>query len=393
MIHTNLVTPKTSYRYMIVTDNDIPTSDNGLVMPYVTHLTKTDNQTVPRVIQNFFMGYLGVNAGQALQMFESVKMGYGVIAKTGWGDELSHMYKCIDIALRTQCYLRVLQGPNVSYGGCVLFGGMYTIRHGDREFQSVDRPTLVQALKKASPHHAALIDILVLAGKTTAEATVVASTIFKMTELSFTIRSLALTEVAKLEITKKAQLLNFSNSDYLTPTSYNVSRVFNAINNSAVSDHSFPLHPDAILYTERAYRLLGAFGVTAPSFRVVGGKKMSLEGLFQVPEIKDGERTLRNVSKIGYYMVPLKVAIEDFRTMKEEKSILNPFGNPIGNRVSTNSVVRSVEKEAMMSVLSSIRNAVGASAEVSQASKRKAQQEEEGSEAIKKARTDLFSFT
>jgi hypothetical protein len=166
---------------------------------------------------------------------------------------------------------------------------------------------------------------------------------------------------------KKANLLAFPNSqgEFLNATAHNIANVFSAIGDQAIPESNFPLHPDAITSSDRTERLLSAFGVEIPCFRVPGGKSMSLEGKFSVRDRgSDGKPEDRDIHTIGAVLLPLDRAFANFKEMKDTKKVLNPFGSKLAGQASANSRVKKWERDSGDSVIVALRKAVGASANV-----------------------------
>jgi hypothetical protein len=166
-------------------------------------------------------------------------------------------------------------------------------------------------------------------------------------------------------IIEKAYFLSFHNDlEFFYPNSHNIAKVLKAIADDSLIETNFPLHPEAITSADRTYRLLSAFGMDVPTFIVPGGKKMSLEGNFTVPD-RDakGDATVKDVHKIAVAFTDLKQAFIDFNTVKASKEIQNPFGNKglsNSNAYTNTGLLSRFEKDHAQDILVALREAVGA---------------------------------
>jgi hypothetical protein len=338
----------------------------GMSLPFSSALTKSDYAVIPRVIQRYFLGCLGVSSDLARMEFDEVKSSWGNLAKTKWGDELAHMYRGIEIALDAQATLRVVRTNQNVYRGLILYGGMFELHSQGKVYIPVPRDELIQELVMSNPHASALnfiYDCIIypdVAGRNAAKA---AATSIRDINLQIITQGYAVSR--REEVLKRAHLLTFptAQGNFLIPTAFNIGNVFTAIGDPSISELAFPLHPDAITSGNRTERLLSSFGVDIPVFMVPGGKKMSLEGKFSVRERNTkGEPEDRDIHTVGAILLPLKDAYPAFTKMKEGKHILNPFGARLSTQASSSSRIKKYEKESGDTVISALRKAVGASA-------------------------------
>lgn len=381
MFHCNLTTPMATYNYHVQGNAGLSRNMTGLSLPYVEQLAKPDYGIVPRVIERYFLGTLGLNAELAKAEFDEIKASWGNICKTSWGDQLAHMYRSIELALEAQGSIRVVETSLHTYKGTIIYGGMYEFHTRDKIYKAVPHAELIVELAASNPHVSSLTFIY------DSIAYPDATTRLNMTNAARSIRDVnrelttrGFLQAREEEIIRKAHLLSFpGQSDYFAVTAYNIEKVFQAMGNATISEADFPLHPDAVTSTKRDERLLSAFGSEVPSFRVPGGKKMSLSGNFAVKMREaNGKMELKDVHAIGAILVPLAKGYQDYIAMKNDQEILNPFGSRLANQASSSSIVKKWEKDTCTTVVAALRSAVGASANVpaNENKKRKADDDE-----------------
>jgi hypothetical protein len=393
LIHSNLITPFETYNYIMSADPHVPTAYTGVVFPYVEELSDIDYSIVGRVFTRYFAGQFGTDRHSAMQALDSIKTGWGVICKTVWGSEIAHLLRVIEICFEVQGHVRCYVNPTGQYSGAVIFGGLFTLKIGDKVIEPYGRDQIVAGINNSTPHVAALDFIFAqMYFGTHDERTASKQTVRTVRDVAFLIRSKGVVEAQRSEIVKRAYHLKFkSEPGYLTPTAFNISRVLNAINDLSFPESEFSLHPEALFAASRAERLLSAFGIECPSFVVPGGKKMSLEDSFKVKDRgADGNVTQREVHKISVALVSFKKAVDDFELVKKEKVVFNPFGNQLGSRSSTDKMTKSFEKDSADQIITALRSAVGAVQKAESAGKRKDREGEDGDDEERAKRNKFF---
>jgi hypothetical protein len=363
VIHGNVFTDPMAFDYNVHTAANLPAQHSGLIFPYIPALQRPDPNTVPYVIETFFIGLLGRNREEANEELNNIRSSWGNLVDTEWGHILTHVYFMVKICLMTQTTMRIMLGNGDEYAGVVLLGGEFSIFMRDQEYKPVNAADLASEFPKASPHDSALIKLFGLmffADQGQRDAAMI--TVNSIGDIAHLINSHPIPEPAKAEALRAAMNLRFSNSDYLPSNAYNISRVFRAIQDSTIGLGGFPRHPSTLFEQERRYILLSSFGAFVPSFNVPGGKIMKLENAFEVEDRSaKGVASKRTVTKIALLNVPLAQGKKDLDDMIKDKTIKNPFGNALGNRISTQSVVRTFEGKSAQEIISSLRAMVGVS--------------------------------
>lgn len=371
----NLPFPFDEYDYTISSPEDVPTGYDALFLAFVPQLAKEDQAVVPAFIETFLLRALGSDGSDCLDTLERIRSDWGTVRNTEYGKSLAHLFGCLRIALEGQLVVRPFIS-NRTYYGCVLLGGGYTLTVGGRQWTSQPRDLVVNAMREHMPSTAAWSKIrgmLLDDGFEEDDLNAIRST---RDLYDLALKNMSTTAASTREcMLKEGRKLQFSGDQYLAPTVTNILQVIEAFMTEEEGD--LPLHPMA-LTSDLLTRCLSAFGNTAPSFLVPGGKRMELSSSFAVNVKKGGGVTeTKSVSKIAAYLVDLPRAVEDWKKMMDDGAILNPFGNAV-TRASTTSIVKVYERDAATMILSSLRSFCGVVLEDGGRGKRKAADDNAG---------------
>lgn len=94
----------------------------GKILKFETKLALPDSNIIADTIGRRFLTLLGVTRNEQFENLRELKSGIGALRLTEVGDELSHLYKSIDIALECQSGCVPFFSSHF-YEGCVLMGG------------------------------------------------------------------------------------------------------------------------------------------------------------------------------------------------------------------------------------------------------------------------------
>lgn len=360
VIHSNSIVAFDKVQYTIKAPSEIPADVKGFIFPFVDELALPDYSTPIAVINKYFKGLLGDTADEAEDAFNRLRSAWAVIAITPWGNELAHMFWCLDVAFTAGALLRVMSTSTDRYTGCLVLGSGYAISFDGQESRvPLPRDTLVTEFGSASPHDAALTFIFSqIYYASDAERLADKELCSSVHDVREKIQERGAKESQREAIVKMSMFLEFGVQNHpLAPTPFNISKVLFAVSDSTLSEREFPLHPSALLESDRVARLWSAFGSTAPSFQVPGGRQMPLDRPFEVPE-KGKDKTTRTVNKIGFILKPLKEAIVDLhKVIDDTKSVLNPHGSSIMARSSSGSLIKKAEGAQCELILGALRRA------------------------------------
>lgn len=289
----------------------IPNAD-GLFFPYVKDLSVSDNLTVPNVVIHYMCKSLGSNVQEIVQVIGMLKSAWGLIKETDFGHEISHMYKCIDIALKSQAAVFPIF-TNGIYEGTVIWGTGHYIGLHNKVYRPLAYKELLEEISDKSMHSSALREIINLCGS---DANNAISGCKSIRELAKVVQGLELTEVSKTQIVKAAHKLCYTNKYWSSVHRY-VCQMLDLLTNwdSEGVDADIPMHPSKIFSTNREEVVLSAFGHQAPTFLIPNGQNIALQ--------ED-----RNPPKHFHVrMVELNKAIVDMRYVIENRTITNNNSN------------------------------------------------------------------
>lgn len=350
----NLPTTPATCNYVMTVAN-LPTNLEGLYFPFSLHLAREDQLTIPHVVRDKFFGCLGSDEEDADIFYGELCSDWGTVRNSDIGHMLSHLFKIIDMAVESGA-LVTLRVEDSVYKGAFLLGGGFSVRdHDGNLVDPVNHTELRTAIERSDPAVRAfneLKTVLATAGMPANEP------VQGYRRLRTILDGLNTTEAVRekvLELAPRAALPE----PYLAPTSGDVIRVLKAISDPTITEADFPLHPSMLFETVRWKRLLSAFGGHSISFRVPGGRKMSLEDTFSsMVRGRSGEKETKDVTKLALVVVPLSTAIEDWTSTLRDRAILNPYGNE-RTRASTSLIVKTMEKQDCLDIVGELRRCCG----------------------------------
>jgi hypothetical protein len=313
---------------------------SGLLFSYEPGLAKFDRSTVLYVIKKYFYAGLADDLEDCVEEFENLKIAWGNITNSSFANQMSHLYKCIDIALTMQCCPIVMMSAGV-YEGVFMWGGGFQLHILGRTFDPAPQDEVLKAMRRMNRHSNALWDILQLIPIASDDRQQCFRTYRNIWKLKERIDAHGVGNTANRDtVLARAVDLQFPDNKFYDPTAFNIDLVLSFISDPLKDITQLSgLHPSLLFHTDRLSLALGSFGASAPSFRVPGGKEMSLTSSFRVTSAqikKDkGPQGHRDVTKIACIMQPLEIAIAHMKIIMELKTVLNPFGNAVVNASSS----------------------------------------------------------
>lgn len=374
------------FEYTVKGPGDLPAATDGMLFPYVAELALPDRETITTFLYNHLFYAFGADAEDAQAAFLEFKSNWGSVAGTTWEGELSHAFFVLEVALQAQSTVRVMVDNAGRYQGSLILGGEFTVALPGGSYTPISSADLKATLPRATPHLLALTNIFNAIGFPTAEERTQKREACKsIHDIRAAIVRSAVVEMRIQDVRDALHLVSFPNDQaYLAPTAHNISTIFEAMTDLSTSERKFPIYPPMVIEADRRLRLLSAFGPTAPSFRVPGGKEMKLDVAFSATRRgAGGKQETVAVSKVACILKPVRDAYNDLQTVFTSRAILNPYGSTVVNRISSQSLLRTFESDSAKMILESLRAVSGITglmvAGSSQSSKRKADEADDGS--------------
>jgi hypothetical protein len=360
---------------------------------YSEALSKFDHRTVITVIRDYFFGCLGEDVEEAEEMFASLQSGWGNVAKTEAGNEFAHMFKMIEISLKTQTRFVPVFGEK--YTGGFLFGNGYSLIINNEPVTITEASKFNDMLIHTDQHLSTLASILKKINFASDDDRIGHFTTCKrMWDLKVLLEGLSLNGGSSQQdsVLKLAKTLNFQNDRPYKVTAHNIAEVLSFISDPSKDLATLPyLHHTQLFSNNRMHIARSAFGHTAPSFRIAGGKVMSLLRPFTITARngKSKGEEERTITKIGAQVVPLDLAIRHLQEVVDKKEILNPFANA-RTHLSDDHIHKAFEKESCSTLVAALRKVAGATVMDAGGSSRKRGNDESGPSGRKKAKLTDF---
>jgi hypothetical protein len=327
-----------------VSDQGAGIPSGGLLFKFEPQLASPDVNYIGDVLGRRFIQCLGDSSDEQFELLSELKSGLSSLQLTRVGDELAHLYRCLDIAI--DCHagcIPIFDG--LRYEGAYIGGGPgATIFHNGAtsSYQSVE--TLKQDYLMFSTHSSNLAAILkLLPQEETEEGEIVEVT--GMVELRRRCLSADLSQAKREEIVRRAAHLDFG----LEPWVINPSRIRDCC--TLISNLSFLLnwvHPIgrlSLFSTDPVLVALSCFGEkTCPSWDIPNGTPCSLKKANPpVPPASVSKKgSTGSISDAGWVMVvrqtTLPASVEEFRSMAtslQYRSSSSVLARKVGHRVFT----------------------------------------------------------
>jgi hypothetical protein len=374
------VPPQPAAEIIYIRDIDHLPPGSGLYAPYYADLHHHDNEMVPRVIDDYINGCLGEDEQECTFMSNTLRGYWGVFSKTDAGLEMSHLARCIDIALRTQARAIPYFCSSKGYAGCFVMGAGFEVTVGEIVRVPQRFTDLLDGFRAANTHERAIRTIVHMTGGVAYWADKSPNTMAGFRRYLLASPHLRVTD--QDAIVQAARLLEFKEE----PLKANATDVIRALSLLVSADpipDDFPIHYTKIVTVDRTEVIWSGFGHFAPTFKVPGGRLTDLstmETSNTTQLTKGGVKERLDVKRIGMKMIPLDLAIADLQWVKENKKIMSPFLTPgRKEKMSTEHFTRFIQAEGYNDVVGLLRKLSGTSAgSIYAGTKRKMEDASEG---------------
>jgi hypothetical protein len=314
----------------------------GLWFPYISELALFDTETVPKVIDRWFLSSLAGETGDCVRMMGKVRSDFGLLGKTEWGKGMTHAFKCLDICIRAQGRLRIVMDNDV-YLGCCIMGSNFLVEINGIDYRPGSGENLRDAVMLSGSNRIILRQIAKMC-KAVEDSF---DNITGMWELRASISESGGCPVgSQKEIERIAMQLRFPEDKQWKPVVFDISKACAYVADGRPigeydRDAGFPITAGSLFSNDKLRVIWSCFGYTAPSFRIPGGASFDLTTPANFITKKTGAFSRQStetlvVSKISLRMVALDQAVNDMETMIRDKQALNPFALPNMKRSAAN---------------------------------------------------------
>jgi len=343
-----MATPShTSLRSWGSIDN-LPSSHYGVFAPYLNDLSSEDHKTVPSFIQRHLLPIIGNNVDQVRKVLESIRGAWGNLGKTPAGKELTHLVKCIDLALNAQAQAYpIFDGGN--YEGTAILGAMFEIIINEDRLVPEAPDVLKTRILSAGSHTVAMKGIATIVKQvykddgfmpeeSEMDGDVEITPIFSMMSLRNFCSKISLSENERDEIKKLAAQLKFSPRS-LSFSKADICRAVNMLCSPGDIDDDLPISHTALFSDDRIFVIWSAFGAIAPTC------------FFEASPRYDLSKPKERPAKIMWSQTVLHTAVHHLKTLKSSKMLTVPQNTRRQSTYSTHVWERDDCREILTSLV------------------------------------------
>jgi hypothetical protein len=305
---------------------------SGLYVPFVADLAVGDKLTIPNLISDYFLRTLASNTQNIVVQMNALQSAWGLICDTALGKEISHIGKCIDIALKAQAIIYPVYTGNI-FEGCVISGAGYNVNVRDRMYAPIGYADLQVVVNEASTHQKS---ITIITGLVPINDTADIETCTSMRQLSNILKGIELDEISRRHIVEAAFTLCYENKYWSTSIANTQTMMDLLLAPEEVISQTVPMHPKFLFTSDRYEEVMSAFGHSAPTFMIPNGTKCNLSMV--TPPVNFHVRT-----------TGIDIAIGDMKYIGENGYITNNNQN-LSNR-HKDAPVRGLDKTIMWTKL------------------------------------------
>lgn len=309
----------------ITTGDVTKLTHHGILCAFNSAICSPDPNLIADVIGRYFMAMLGSTHEEQAETLSTLKSGLSLLRLSLLGDELAHLYRCIEIAIECQAGCVPYFTGSV-YEGTAIMGGNGAILHtlygsisfspvADLRTEFLDASAHVTALKAISAFFPEAARPGVMGRKSMGG-----------------LRTMCRTNAFKADDHEKiiglARSLNFGEQHWqVNPV--NLKKAFSVMSGATPLTEDLPISPAVLFDSDMVAVALSLFGETsAPSWNIPGGAINSFAGAPPKPtptgpkKGKGKEKepiVLDNKWHMEIRRVKLSVAVEDFKALKAIK--------------------------------------------------------------------------
>jgi hypothetical protein len=296
-----------------------PIQSSGKILKFEPKLATPDISIISDTIARHFRTSLGTSHEEQFDNLDKLRGGLSALRLTEVGDELAHLYKCVEVSIQGRCGL-VPFFSGSHYEGCVLLGGYGTSFAVNGHMSGFESKTDLRAeFLVASSHSQALSSI---ANKVpfAIRAEVIKCT--SMVQLRRLFLNLSMTPDDRDDIIQKAASLRFSQSHWVISPAM-LRRCFSLIANLTLLQDDYPISRLCLFSKDPVFIALSCFGEkSAPSLNTPQGTLCSTKGPNppSPPQMSQGAPKSKGaISDAAWVMTIRKTdimsAIDDFKEL------------------------------------------------------------------------------
>lgn len=291
---------------------------SGHMCPYFDGMTLPDKNFVLSVIQNLELTrLLGKDEPAVANALSALTKGWRSLCFTAQGKILSHIFQCIDIALRANLRVIALRNSSDSYVGCALLG-QTSILKGAKLHKVEIGTSLLKTVQSLDRHAEGLIKLVDLINELDEdeEAPKYAPAMFTSPRRINTILvKLKITPAKRMELREALNLLEFPQTFWHAKDQKKMELVLNMIRTGTLpsEDEPMPYLTDLIFTSNVTQRILSGYGDRAPCFSLTEGtRSISLIKNTKAPGNQDRMENLslkkNGISHLPVYVLPTQQA-------------------------------------------------------------------------------------
>jgi len=328
----------TSPRYLSTGQGDRIQS-HGLLMKFEPRLASPDINFIGDVLGRLFLKSLGDSIEDQAEILESLKAGLGLLRLTRVGEELTHLYKCIEIAVDCNAgCVPIFDG--VRYEGTLIAGGPgATIIHSGIRTAFQTPTSLKNDFLTFSTHSSALAAIAGHFSETRRPAVAACRSMYALRELCLTSN---LTQIERDDITRRAAQLDFGNDSWVINPA-NLKAALSLMSNLSDLDATMPIGRLALFSSDPVTVCLSLFGEkSCPTWDIPNGVQCSLKkAIPPSPPVNVNRKGAKGeISDAAWVMVirttDLISAVSEFKEMATSlcyRSSSSALARKVGHRV------------------------------------------------------------
>jgi hypothetical protein len=247
---------------------------HGLLMKFEPRLASPDINLVGDILGRLFLKSLGDSLEEQLELLETLKAGLGLLRLTRVGEELTHLYKCLEIAVDCNAgMIPIFDGSR--YEGSLVAGGPgATILAGGKRWPFQTVASLKNDFLTFSSHASALTAIGNLFPVDFKERVLACRSMFDLRELCLLA---TFSQSDRDEIVRKAANLDFGRPSWVISPS-RLKDALSLIANMVNLNETYPIGRLALFSKDPVTVALSTFGEkSCPSWDIPQGTACSIK--------------------------------------------------------------------------------------------------------------------